>query len=97
MPHFVSPILAVVPQAQLYDTVAEFYFCCNSTKNEYIVYISRGYYMEHIQFDFYKSNGTHVYWKKLKFEGIQGYEHAYIDVKVSPNGKFIFMKVKSSK
>ena len=97
MPHFISPILAVVPQSIIYETFAEFYFMSNSTKEEYVVYISKGYSFPHIQFDFYKSNGTHAYWKKLVFDGMQSYEYAYLDVKVSPNGKYIFVKVKSSK
>ena len=76
---------------------AEFFLCSHSTKDEYIVYITQTVdSIDEFLFDFYKSNGTHIYSKKFTIEGID-FSNGYIDLQISPNGKFILFKVKSSK
>ena len=99
MPHSSSPILTVIPSNDIWNTKAEFFYCSHSTKEEFIVYITQGYGIEGIKFDFYKPNGNHVYTKIFTYEGMQNYEYySYnFEVKVSPNGKYIFMKLNSSK
>ena len=97
MPHSSSPILTVTPLNEIWNIKAEFFYCCHSTKEEFIVYVTQSYLLDCIKFDFYKSNGTLVYSKRFTYEGMNGYEYNNIDIKVSPNGKYIYMKLNSSK
>jgi len=97
MPHSSSPILTVTPSNDIWNIKAEFFYCCHSTKEEFIVYVTQAYSLDCIKFDFYKSNGTLVYSKRFTCEGMNGYDYYTIDIKVSPNGKYIYMKLNSSK
>ena len=76
---------------------AEFFLCSHSTKEEFIVYITQTVdSVDEFLFDFYKSNGTHIYSKKFTIEGID-FANGYTDLQISPNGKFLLFKIKSSK
>ena len=97
LPHFTSPILSFVPQKISQYIKSEFFFYSHSTKEEYVVYISQGNELPHIQFDFYKANGEHVYWRKLTIEGVSDYEYESLMVAVSPNGKYLYFEINSSK
>ena len=96
IPHFTSPVLNVIPAKISQNIKAEFFYYSHSTGEEYAVYISQGFGIPHIQFDFFKTNGSHVYWKKLTIDGLKDEEYQDVSIKISLNGKYIYLEARSS-
>ena len=97
MPNLRTPEFNILPSNLTEYWVSQFFINSSSTQKEYIAYIIQENNAKYIQIDIYKSNGVHLHSKMLKFKGDFIHDKRNVSIQISPNGKYIFIMVKSSK
>ena len=97
IPNLSSAVMTLHPLNLKEIKIAEFIYWYRITKQEYIVCITKKEKLAWIRFDFYKLNGNLVFTKKATFKGKKFGVNKDIDIKVSPNGEYIFIKLQLSK
>ena len=95
--NFKSPVQNILSSNLIGSAVAEFFYLSHSTKEEIIVYIIKEKETGWIKFEFYKQNGMHIHSKNFAYKGMDLCDDCNINIKVSPNRKYIFINLNSSK
>jgi len=88
MPTYRSPLFRLLPLEQSKYLRNEFYYYPKSINQEYVVYRLNRTDIQCIEFAFYKPNGRYDSSLRLKIHGIKDYN--YVNLVVSPNGRYIF-------
>ena len=88
-PLFSYPWYSVIDKDILTEIKAEFFFYSKSLKQEFIVFVRQNNNENLTLFDFYQSNGKYAFTKRHSISGANNIVWNQVEIKVSPNGRYI--------
>jgi hypothetical protein len=91
-PIFSDPTYTVISSNYSQDIKAEFFYYSRSLEQEFVVFLRQNKTSPYLIFDFYFSNGEYVFTKKHYIAGLKVGDYEDVKVKISPNGKYLFLK-----